>query len=59
MRTTPRAEHAHTQPIHRAHWFTRQTTTPITQRPQPRDHFPHSDMSRDPAHRARIVGGVA
>lgn len=59
MRTTPRAEHAHTQPIHRAHWFTRQTTTPITQHRHPRDPFPHSDYSRDPAHRARIVGGVA
>lgn len=57
MRHSTRAEH--TQPIHRAHWFTRQTTTPITQRPQPRDHFPHSDMSRDPAHRARIAGGAA
>lgn len=59
MRHSTRAEHAHTQPIHRAHWYTRQTTAPITQRPQPRDHFPHSDLSRDPRHLARLAGGAA
>lgn len=58
MRTRTTGEHAHTQPIHRAHWYTRQTT-PITQRPQPRDHFPHSDLSRDPRHLARLAGGAA
>lgn len=41
--------------------LTRQTTTPVIERRPQRDHFPHSDLSRDPQHRAgaRRAGGAA
>lgn len=49
-----------TRQINVSNLLTRQTTTPVVERRPQRDHFPHSDLSRDPQHRAgaRRAGGA-